>query len=105
MRDPQDLLIEMTTLWMSSFLVANARLARMWWPATPASQAETWHELFVEKAEAAGRVQIAATRAALSGLDAVAIAEASLVPVTRTVETNLRAITQPSTKSGRSRRR
>ncbi len=101
MRNPQNFLFEMTTLWMSSMLVANARLAQMWWPTSPAAQADAWQALFAEKTEAAARVQLAATRATLSGLDALAVAEASMVPVTRKVESNLRAITRSASRKSR----
>ena len=101
MRNPQNLMLEMTTLWMSSMLVANARLAQMWLPATHTARAGVWEGLFAEKAEAAAHVQFAATTAMMSGLDALAITEASLKPITKQVELNLRAIT--GSKSVRSR--
>ncbi|ESR24061.1 hypothetical protein [Lutibaculum baratangense] len=105
MRTPQNLAVEMTTLWMSSMLVANARLAQMWLPASPAARAEVWNDLFLEKAEAVGRVQLAAITATVAGLGALAVAEASLVPVTRKVESNLRAITGVKRAGSRSGRR
>lgn len=101
MRDPQDLLFEMTTLWMSSMLVANARLARMWLPATAADRADLWRELVAEKADVAAKAQLAAAGAMFAGLDATGVARASLGPVRRKVERNLRDITRPRGGKGR----
>lgn len=95
MSNPQDLLFEMTTLWMSSLLVANARLARMWLPATAADRADLWNELVAEKADAATKSQLAAAGAIFAGLDATGVARASLGPIRRKVDGNLREITRP----------